>query len=232
MLISELFPWLKNKDKKITTFINDKKNDELIQELKIEGITDEKILLAIKKIPRELFVEQYLIHEAYKNSALPTDCGQTISQPYVVAYMISCLNLKKTDKILEIGTGTGYQTAILSHLCKEVFTIERFNVLLNKAKKNIAKLNIKNVNYKLGNGIKGWEQEILFDAIIISATSDNIPLKLLESLKSNGRLIIPKKYHTQNQKLLLVKKKDEKHFDQEELLNVKFVPLLNKDSIK
>ena len=104
--------------------------------------------------------------------------------------------------------------------------------MLDKAKKNIAQLNIKNVNYKLGNGIKGWEQEILFDAIIISATSDNIPLKLLESLKSNGRLIIPKKYHTQNQKLLLVKKKDEKHFDQEELLNVKFVPLLNKDSIK
>ena len=146
--------------------------------------------------------------------------------------MISCLNLKNTDKILEIGTGTGWQTAILSHLCKEVFTIERFNILLNKAKKNIAKLNIINVNYKLGNGIKGWGQKVLFDAIIIGATSEVIPKKLLEDLKPNGRLIMPKKYHAGNQKLLLINKKNKNHFDKEELLDVKFVPLLNKDSVK
>ena len=146
--------------------------------------------------------------------------------------MISRLNLKKTDKILEVGTGTGWQTAILSHLCQEVFTIERFNVLLNKAKKNIAKLNIKNVKYKLGNGIKGWEQKFLFDAIIISATSDDIPEKLLESLKLNGRLIMPKKYYPGNQKLLLINKKSENRFDRKELLDVKFVPLLNEDSVK
>ena len=153
MLFSGLFPWLENKKK--STYLKNQKNDELIFELKAEGIADEKILSAIKKVPRELFVEQHSINEAYQNNALSTDCGQTVSQPYVVAYMISRLNLKNTDKILEIGTGTGWQTAILSHLCKEVFTIERFNVLLNKAKKNIAKLNIKNVNYKLGNGIQG-----------------------------------------------------------------------------
>ena len=129
------------------------------------------------------------INKAYQNNALLTDCGQTVSQPYVVAYMILCLELKSTDRILEIGTGTGWQTAILSLLCTEVFTIERFNVLLNKAKKNIAKLNIKNVNYKLGNGIKGWGQKILFDAIIISASSEVIPEKLLENLKLKGRLI-------------------------------------------
>ena len=230
MSFSGLFSWLENKKK--STYLKNQKNDELIFELKIEGITNEKILSAIKKVPRELFVEQHLIKEAYQNNALPTDCGQTVSQPYVVAYMISFLNLKNTDKILEIGTGTGWQTAILSHLCKEVFTIERFNVLLNKAKKNIAKLNIKNVNYKLGNGIMGWGQKILFDAIIISATSEVIPEKLLENLKSNGRLIMPKKYHTGNQKLLLINKKNENHFDKEELLDVKFVPLLNKDSVK
>ena len=230
MIFSGLFPWLENKKK--STYLKNQKNDELIFELKVEGITNEKILSAIKKVPRELFVEQHLIKEAYQNNALPTDCGQTVSQPYVVAYMISFLNLKNTDKILEIGTGTGWQTAILSHLCKEVFTIERFNVLLNKAKKNIAKLNIKNINYKLGNGIMGWGQKVLFDAIIISATSEVIPEKLLENLKSNGRLIMPKKYHTGNQKLLLINKKNENHFDQEELLDVKFVPLLNKDSVK
>ena len=230
MIFSRLFSWLENKKK--FNYLKNQKNNELIFELKVEGITNEKILSAIKKVPRELFVEQHLIKEAYQNNALPTDCGQTVSQPYVVAYMISFLNLKNTDKILEIGTGTGWQTAILSHLCKEVFTIERFNVLLNKAKKNIAKLNIKNVNYKLGNGIMGWGQKVLFDAIIISATSEVIPEKLLENLKSNGRLIMPKKYHTGNQKLLLINKKNENHFDKEELLDVKFVPLLNKDSVK
>ena len=230
MIFSRLFSWLENKKK--FNYLKNQKNNELIFKLKVEGITNKKILSAIKKVPRELFVEQHLIKEAYQKNALPTDCGQTVSQPYVVAYMISFLNLKNTDKILEIGTGTGWQTAILSHLCKEVFTIERFNVLLNKAKKNIAKLNIKNVNYKLGNGIMGWGQKVLFDAIIISATSEVIPEKLLENLKSNGRLIMPKKYHTGNQKLLLINKKNENHFDKEELLDVKFVPLLNKDSVK
>ena len=230
MIFSRLFSWLENKKK--FNYLKNQKNNELIFKLKVEGITNEKILSAISKVPRELFVEQHLIKEAYQNNALPTDCGQTVSQPYVVAYMISFLNVKNTDKILEIGTGTGWQTAILSHLCKEVFTIERFNVLLNKAKKNIAKLNIKNVNYKLGNGIMGWGQKVLFDAIIISATSEVIPEKLLENLKSNGRLIMPKKYHTGNQKLLLINKKNENHYDEEELLDVKFVPLLNKDSVK
>ena len=230
MLFSGLFHWLKNKKK--STYLKNQKNDELIFELKAEGITDEKILSTIKKVPRELFVEKYLIKKAYQNNALLTDCGQTISQPYVVAYMISCLNLKNSDKILEIGTGTGWQTAILSHLCKEVYTIERFDILLNKAKKNISKLNIKNINYKLGNGVKGWEKEILFDAIIISAASEVVPEKLLESLKLNGYLIMPKKYRGGNQKLLLIKKNDENNFDQEELLDVKFVPLLNEVSIK
>ena len=230
MLFSELFLWLENKKK--TTYLKNKKNDELIFELKIEGITDKKILSAIKKVPRELFVEQHLIKQAYQNNALATDCGQTVSQPYVVAYMISCLNLKNTDKILEIGTGTGWQTAILSFLCKQVFTIERFNFLLNKAKKNLTKLNIKNVNYKLGNGFEGWKTKILFDAIIIGASSEVVPLKLLQSLKINGMLIMPKKNNIGNQKLLLIKKKDENNFDQEELLDVKFVPLLNESIVK
>ena len=230
MLFSGLFPWLENKQK--SKYLKNQKNDELVFELKVEGITDEKILSAIKKVPRELFVEEHLIKDAYQNNALSTDCEQTVSQPYVVAYMIACLNLKNSDKILEIGTGTGWQTAILSHLCKEVFTIERFNVLLKKAKKNIAKLNIKNVNYKLGNGIKGWGPKVLFNAIIISATSEIIPEKLLVNLKLNGRLIMPKKYYTGNQKLLLINKKNENHFDKTELLDVKFVPLLNKDIVK
>ena len=178
-----LFPWQKNRIKKPLRL--NKNNEALIKELKIEGITENNILCAIKKVPREIFVERQFIQQAYENIPLPIDCGQTISQPYVVAYMIACLNLKKTDKVLEIGTGTGYQTAILSHLCQEVYTIEIHSNLLNKAKKRIAKLNLKNIIFKLGNGTEGWQNKALFDAIIISAASEIIPTKLLKNLKNH-----------------------------------------------
>ena len=220
-----LFSWKKNKVKE-NLFFN-KNNDGLIQELKTKGITDKNILTAIKKVPRELFVNEFSNQQAYENKPLPVECGQTISQPYVVAYMIQCLKIKKTDKILEIGTGTGYQTAIISHLCQKIYTIEIFNKLFLQAKINIDKLKIKNSICKLGNGIDGWGEKILFDAIIISAASENIPLKLLQNLKKYGNLIFPKKYPSENQKLILIQKNSENSLDQEELLDVKFVPLLN-----
>ena len=201
-------------------------NKDLIRELKIEGISDKNILRAIEKVPRELFVAQELIDRAYENIPLPIDCGQTISQPYVVAYMISCLKLKKTDKVLEIGTGTGYQTAILSYLCKEVCTIEIYNKLLDQAKKRILKLNLKNINFILGNGTEGWNAKVLFDAIIVSAASEIIPDKLLKNLKNHGCLIMPKKKSLDIQKLLLIKKSNETYLEKE-LCSVKFVPLLN-----
>ena len=186
-----LFPWQGYKIRKKTSF--NKNNTTLIKELKNEGITDNNVLLAMKKVPRELFVEQQFIPHAYENIPLPVDCGQTISQPYVIAFMISCLNLKSTDNILEIGTGTGYQTAILSHLCRNVCTIEIHNKLLDKAKKNTAKLNLKNIDFKLGNGVKGWQNKVLFNAIIICAASEIMPVNLLENLKNQGLLIMPKK---------------------------------------
>ena len=219
-----LFPWQKNRSKKLLGL--NKNNKALIEELKIEGIKENNILCAIKKVPREIFVERQFIQQAYQNIALPIDCGQTISQPYVVAYMAACLNLKKTDKVLEIGTGTGYQTAILSHLCQEVCTIEIHDNLLNKAKKRIVKLNLKNIIFKLGNGAEGWQNKTLFDAIIISAASETVPIKLLENLKDQGCLIMPKKNQSGSQKLLLVKKNNETYL-KKELLDVKFVPLLN-----
>ena len=221
-----LFPWQKKRIEKPLRL--NRNNEALIEELKIEGIKENNILRAIKKVPREIFVEQEFIQRAYENSALPIDCEQTISQPYVVAYMIGCLNLKKTDKVLEIGTGTGYQTAILSHLCQEVCTIEIHSNLLNKAKKRIVRLNLKNIIFKLGDGAEGWQNKTLFDAIIISAASEIVPAKLLESLKNQGRLIMPKKKSLENQKLLLVKKNNATYLEKE-LLNVKFVPFLNKN---
>jgi len=222
-----LFSWKKNKVKE-NLFFN-KNNDDLILELKENGITDKDILTAIKKVPRELFVNEISNQRAYENKPLPVECGQTISQPYIVAYMIQCLKIKKADKILEIGTGTGYQTAIISHLCQKIYTIEIFNKLFQQAKTNINKLKIKNVIYKLGNGVNGWEEKILFDAIIVSAASKKIPPKLLNNLKIHGNLIIPKKYPLENQKLILIKKMDKNNFDQKELFDVRFVPLLNKN---
>ena len=222
MLSSKLFPWQKNK-KKHTTCKN-KKNEELIQELKFEGITDEKILMAIRMVPRELFTEN--LDEAYENKALSVECGQTLTQPFCTAYMASFLNLRKTDNILDIGCGVGWSTAVISKLVKTVFTMERFKKLLDIAKKNIAKLKIENVQFKLGNGFDGWGDKTKFDAINIGAASEVVPVKLLESLKPNGRLIMPKKYEAGNQKLLLVTKKSG-NFEQKELLDVKFVPLLN-----
>ena len=220
-----LFSWKKNKVKE-NIFFN-KNNDDLILELKENGITDKDILTAIKKVPRELFVNEISNQWAYENKPLPVECGQTISQPYIVAYMIQCLKIKKADKILEIGTGTGYQTAIISHLCQKIYTIEIFNKLFQQAKTNINKLKIKNVIYKLGNGVNGWEEKILFDNIIVSAASKEITLKLINNLKINGNLIFPKKYPLENQKLILINKTGENSFIQKELLDVKFVPLLN-----
>ena len=223
-----IFHWKKNRTKE--RFFFNKNNDDLIKELKEKEITNKNILNAIKKVPRELFVNELFIQQAYENIPLPIDCEQTISQPYVVAYMIDCLKLKKTDKVLEVGTGTGYQAAIISHLCQKIYTVEIFNELFYRAKNNIEKLKIKNIIYKLGNGVNGWEEKILFDAIIVSAASEEIPPKLLQNLKNNGKLIIPMKYSFENQKLILIKKKSENNFEKEELFDVKFVPLLNKNA--
>ena len=214
-----LFSWGENQNKK-KRMIFDKNNRSLLNEIETKGIKDRNVLSAMELVPRRMFVEQNFIQEAYKNIPLPIDCGQTISQPYVVAYMISCLNLKNTDQVLEIGTGTGYQTAILANLCRHVVTIERFKKLYNKAKKN--------VSLQLGNGFRGCKNNLLFDAIIISAASEVIPNALLKNLKNNGSLIMPKKYSLEKQKLLLIKKNYE-NYTEDVLFDVKFVSLLNKD---
>ena len=219
---------VKNRIKKKIFFI--KNNNDLVTELKEKGISDQKILSAIKKVPRELFINQASAEWAYENMPLPVECGQTISQPYVVAYMIDCLKLKKTDKVLEIGTGTGYQTAIISHLCQKIYTIEIFSKLFTQAKFNIEKLKIKNVIYKLGNGANGWQEKNFFDAIIVSAASEEISSQLLQNLKINGQLIFPKKYPFENQKLILIEKIGENNFKKKELFDVKFVPLLSNNA--
>ena len=207
-------------------FIFNNNSYKLIVKLKKNGITNKNILDTIKKTPRELFVNKRFAKLSYENIPLPVDCNQTISQPYVVAFMIECLKLKNTDKVLEIGTGTGYQAALLAHLCKHVCTIEIFRKLYNQAKTNHNKLKLKNISHMLGNGINGWNKHTLFDAIIISAATDSSPIKLLKNLKNGGKIIFPKKYPTGIQKLILLEKINKTKYKHEALLNVSFVPLL------
>ena len=210
----------------INDYLLKSKIDDLIDELILNNFTNETILKYIKKIPREFFVKKKFINFSYHNRPLPIDCNQTISQPLVVANMIDYLNIKKKDLVLEVGTGTGYQTALLSYLCKHVFTIEIFEKLINQAKINHAKLNLKNISYLLGDGSNGWNKAILFDSIIISAASKKVSPKLLKTLKTKGKIIFPKKYSSGQQKLLLLKKLNERNYFTQELFDVSFVPLL------
>jgi len=200
--------------------------NDLISDLKQKNFINNTIIKYLEKIPREIFVEKKFVDICYNNIPLPVDCNQTTSQPLVIANMIDYLDVKKTDLVLEIGTGTGYQTALLSYLCKHVFTIEIFEKLINQAKINHAKLNLKNISYLLGDGSNGWNKSILFDSIIISAASKKVPPKLLKTLKTKGKIIFPKEYLPGQQKLLLLKKLNEHNYSTQELFDVRFVPLL------
>ena len=202
------------------------KIDDLIDELILNNFTNKAILKYIREIPREIFVKKKFVNFSYHNRPLPIDCNQTISQPLVVANMIDCLNIKKTDLVLEVGTGTGYQAALLSYLCKHVFTIEIFQKLIDQAKRNHAKLKLRNISYLLGNGINGWNKKIQFDSIIISAAVKHFPIKLIKYLKIEGKIIFPKIYSSTTQKLVLLKKLNITDYSTKELFDVKFVPLL------
>ena len=155
------------------------------------GISDKKVIDAMLKIPREKFIEKKFYNEAYNDHPLPIEEGQTISQPYIVALMTELLNLTGHEKVLEIGTGSGYQTAILAEIVKEVYSVERFSTLFNKSKKILDELGYKNVFLFNCDGTEGLEKHSPFDRIIVTAASDKIPQPLVEQLKESGRLIIP-----------------------------------------
>jgi protein-L-isoaspartate(D-aspartate) O-methyltransferase len=171
--------------------MTDPRRDELIDELKRDGIADAAVLAAIAQTPREAFVDEPLEYAAYNNSALPIACGQTISQPYVVAYMTEKLDVQPAHRVLEIGTGSGYQAAVLSPLCRRVYTIERHKPLLGQAEARFTKLGLHNVTTKHGDGFKGWPEQAPFDRIILSCAVPKVPPVLLEQLKTGGILIAP-----------------------------------------
>lgn len=168
-----------------------KEKEALINELIAMGIKDEKILKAIETIPRELFVLPHYIGESYKNYPLPILNGQTISQPYTVAFMLQLLEIKKSNKILEIGSGSGYNAAIMSLLAKKIISIEIIKELAEFAKNNLKKASITNVEIINSDGCYGYEKESPYDRIIITAATPKIPLKLISQLKEEGIIVFP-----------------------------------------
>jgi len=199
--------------------------EELMQELKANGIVDTKVLDSIKLVPRSFFVENSIKSRSNSNIALPIECGQTISQPLVVAFMTQNLFLNKRLRVLEIGTGSGYQTVILSKLSRFVYTIERYLFLKKKAEEKFRKLNITNIFCKHGDGGLGWYDQAPFDRIMITAAAPEIPMILLDQLKDEGVMIIPIGEENDVQYLTLIKKKG-KSFSKKNLMKVRFVPLL------
>ena len=199
-------------------------------QLKNRGIKDKMVLAAFLQVPRHEFVLSEYIKWAYADAPLPINEGQTISQPYVVAYMTEVLELKRTDRVLEIGTGSGYQAAILAQLCDSVFTIELFEALSNSAKNVFQQLEYNNIYSKVGDGYLGWPEKAPFDAIIVTCSPSHVPEPLKEQLAENGRMIIPVGEGYVQQLVLLQKKKGK--IREKKILPVRFVPMVNDDREK
>jgi len=191
------------------------------------GIKDSNVLNAMMKVPRHLFVPPYKQHMSYDDCPLPIGEGQTISQPYMVAVMTEYLELNKNSKVLEIGTGSGYQTAILAEIAKEVYTIERIESLSLKAKKILEKLGYKNIFFKIDDGSIGWEEKSPFDAIIVTAAAPEVPESLKKQIADSGTMVIPVGTRF-TQSLKIIKRKGAAFLEQEAFLCA-FVPLIGQE---
>jgi protein-L-isoaspartate(D-aspartate) O-methyltransferase len=199
--------------------------DRLVQRLKDHGIRSSAVLEQIRKVPRHLFVDEALASRAYEDTALPIGLGQTISQPFVVARMTEALlDGFSGEKVLEIGTGCGYQTAVLAPLVKQIYTVERIPELLRRAKQRLRELDIYNVQFRPGDGWEGWPKYAPYDGILVAAAADEVPDKLLEQLAPGGRLIMPVGPAGCQDLLMITRLED--HYEQVSLGAVSFVPLV------
>lgn len=199
------------------------KMQSLISQLKKLGIKNDNVLKVISTIPRERFIDEALSHQAYDNRSLPIGAGQTISQPYIVARMTELLQLTPTSKVLEIGTGSGYQTAVLAHLVEHVCSIERIKSLQWNTKRRLKLLDIHNVSTRHGDGWLGWPERAPFDGIIVTAAASEIPKELAYQLADKGRLVLPV---GDSQQSLQVVERDNDKFKVKIIESVKFVPLI------
>ena len=197
----------------------------LIMELRSQGITDTRVLSAIERVPREIFVPAAFQDQAYENIALPIESGQTISQPLVVAAMTEALELGPNMKVLEIGTGSGYQASVLSHLCRRVYTIERHRALMEGAEKRFAELKLRNIVTRIGDGTKGWPEAAPFERIIVTAAGRTVPQALLDQLSVGGIMIIPVAVEGRDQELVKIRRTAD-GYTQDAFMPVRFVPLI------
>jgi len=196
----------------------------LVDQLVLKGIKSKIVINALLKVPRHLFIDQDFETHAYIDKAFPIDSEQTISQPFTVAFQTSLLNLNKKDKVLEIGTGSGYQTAILMEIADSVFSIERQHKLYRRSKKNLTNLGYKTINIKYGDGYIGLPKHQPFDKILVTAGAEILPKQLLLQLKIGGKLVVP--IGKDIQKMTVIERKSEKSFDKKTYGNFKFVPML------
>ena len=192
------------------------------QQIEKRGIKNRSVLAAMRKVPRHLFTTPQYLAEAYTDHALSINCGQTISQPYIVALMTDRLQLKPTSNVLEIGTGCGYQTAVLAELVNQVYTVEIIPELAKDAQKQLNRLGYRNVDLKIGNGYFGWEEHAPYDRIIVTAAPKETPTRLIKQLAEGGRMVIP--IGNYYQELMLICKTDGE-IERVEVTAVRFVPM-------
>lgn len=204
---------------------SDTEKAQLILSLRQQGITDMRILNAIEAIPRERFVPPALAHKAYEDTALPIAGGQTISQPFIVAYMTQALDVGPRHKVLEIGTGSGYQAAVLCKLCRRVYTVERRRALMREAEQRLHGLRLHNVVTRLGDGAKGWPEQAPFERIMVTAAAPEVPLSLVEQLADGGIMVLPVGPVHGNQEIWRVRREGVDAV-YEKLMPVRFVPLV------
>lgn len=193
------------------------------QQIEARGITHQPTIDAMRKVQRHMLVPDNQKQNAYNDSPLPIGFGQTISQPYIVAYMTEAIQPEKGQKILEIGTGSGYQAAVLAEIVEEVYTIEIVEPLGMRAKRDLEDLGYKNIHFKIGDGYNGWEEHAPFDAIIVTAAAEYIPSPLIAQLKDGGKMIIPVGSQFITQQLVLIEKTDDK-IRSRNVMPVRFVP--------
>jgi protein-L-isoaspartate(D-aspartate) O-methyltransferase len=198
----------------------------LSRDLAGRSICDPIVLAAMRQVPREEFVPAELKEQAYGDYPLPIEEGQTISQPYIVAYMAECLELLPADRVLEIGTGSGYSTAVLSRIAAQVYTVERFASLARSAEERLRRLGYDNISIFVADGTLGWPEHAPYDAIIVTAGAPRVPKSLLEQLAVGGRLVLPVGPDRLGQTLIRVRRVDVNEYREERLLAVQFVPLV------
>lgn len=198
----------------------------LVEAIRERGINDLAVLRAFEMTPRHLFVPTGLWHKAYEDAPLPIGSGQTISQPSIHAKYLELLRLTGREKVLEIGTGSGYQTVLLAHLVSQVFSIERIGSLLEQARQNIQRAGVRNVSLLHGDGTVGWREYAPYDAILVSAASPKVPQPLVEQLAEGGRLVIPLGGMDEQDLVMFTRQRGETELVRENILPVRFVPLL------